>query len=95
MVSDSHQHRLFGLLGRSLKTTNIIESINAQAEERCGQVDYWKNSSQKQRWLASALLDIEPRLRRLCRYRHLPALRAAIMKELKIQGEERSEGIAA
>ena len=90
-----HRLGLFGLLGRSLKTTNIIESINAQAEERCGRVDYWKNSSQKQRWLASALLDIEPRLRRLCGYRHLPALRAAIMKELKIQGEERSEGIAA
>ncbi len=90
-----HRLGLFGLLGRSLKTTNIIESINAQAEERCGRVDYWKNSNQKQRWLASALLDIEPRLRRLCGYRHLPTLRAAIMKELKIQGEERSEGIAA
>ncbi len=90
-----HRLGLFGLLGRSLKTTNIIESINAQAEERCGRVDYWKNSSQKQRWLASALLDIEPRLRRLCGYRHLPTLRAAIMKELKIRGEERSKEIAA
>jgi transposase-like protein len=90
-----HRLGLFGLLGRSLKTTNIIESINAQAEERCGRVDYWKNSSQKQRWLASALLDIEPRLRRLCGYRHLPALRATIMKELKIQREERNDGIAA
>lgn len=90
-----HRLGLFGVLGRSLKTTNIIESINAQAEERCGRVDYWKNSSQKHRWLASALLDIEPRLRRLCGYRHLPALRAATMKELNIQMEEGSEGIAA
>ena len=90
-----HRLGLFGLLGRSLKTTNIIESINAQAADRCGRVDYWKNSSQKQRWLASALLDIEPRLRRLCGYRHLPALRVALMKDLKIQGEERSKGIAA
>jgi len=90
-----HRLGLFGLLGRSIKTTNIIESINAQAEERCGRVDYWKNSSQKHRWLASALLDIEPRLRRLCGHRHLPALRAATMKELKIQQEEGSEGIAA
>jgi transposase-like protein len=90
-----HRLGLFGLLGRSLKTTNIIESINAQAEERCGRVDYWKNSSQKHRWLASALLDIEPRLRRLCGHRHLPALRAATMKELKIQRAEGSEGIAA
>ncbi len=52
-----HKLGLFALLGRSLKTTNIIESINAQAEDRCGRVDYWKNSNQKQRWLAAALLD--------------------------------------
>ena len=90
-----HRLGLFGLLGRSLKTTNIIESINAQAEERCGRVDYWKNSSQKQRWLAAALIDIEPRLRRLNGYRHLPALREAIMKELEIQPKERRCSIAA
>ena len=87
-----HRLDMFGILGKSLKTTNIIESINAQAEERCGRVDCWKNSNQKQRWLASALLDIEPRFRRLSGYRHLPALRSAIMKELKIPDSgERSE----
>jgi putative transposase len=90
-----HRLDLFGVLGRSLKTTNIIESINAKAEERCGRVDYWKTSNQKNRWLASALLDIESRLRRLCGYRHLPALREAIMRELKIQVEERRDEIAA
>ena len=79
-----HRLGVFPLLGRSLKTTNCLESINSMAEERCWKVDYWKNSSQKHRWLASALIDIEPRLRRLIGYRHLPKLRAAIMKELKI-----------
>ena len=58
--------------------------MNAQAEQRCGRVDHWKNSNQKQRWLAAALLDIEPRLRRLLGYRHLPLLRAAIQRELGI-----------
>ena len=29
-------------------------------------------------------IDIEPRLRRLLGYRHLPSLRAAIQKELRI-----------
>ncbi len=90
-----HRLGLFGLLGRSLKTTNIIESINAQAEDRCGRVDNWKNSNQKHRWLASALLDIEPRFRRLCGYRHLPALREAIVKDLNIQSEEGRNGVAA
>ena len=79
-----HRLGLFPLLGRSLKTTNIIESVNSQAEERCSKVDHWKNSNQKHRWLAAALLDIEPRLRRLMGYRHLPALQKAIMKDLKI-----------
>lgn len=79
-----HRVGLYALLGRSLKTTNILESVNSQVEDRCCQVDHWQNSSQKQRWLAAALLDIEPRLRKLVGYRHLPKLQAAIMKELKI-----------
>ena len=82
-----HRLGVFPLLGRSLKTTNCLESINSMAEERCWKVDYWKNSSQKHRWLASALIDIEPRLRRLIGYRHLPKLRSAIMKELKINAD--------
>ncbi len=75
---------LFPLLGKSLKTTNIIESVNSQAEERCSKVDHWKNSNQKHRWLAAALLDIEPRLNKLIGYRHLPSLRKAIMKDLNL-----------
>ena len=56
-----HELNVFQYLGVSLKTTNCIESLNSMAGDLCGKVDYWKNSSQKQRWLASALLDIEPR----------------------------------
>jgi len=83
-----HRLGVFALVGRSLKTTNVLESVNSQAERRCGRVDHWKNSSQKQRWLAAALLDIEPRLRRLLGYRHLPLLRAAIQKDLGITTPE-------
>jgi len=79
-----HRLGLFSLLGKSLKTTNIIESVNAQAEERCSKVDHWKNSNQKHRWLAAALLDIEPRLNKLMGYRHLPSLQKAIMKDLNL-----------
>jgi transposase-like protein len=73
-----HRLGVFGVLGRSLKTTNCIESVNALVEERCAKVDHWKNSSQRHRWLASALVDIEPRLRKLMGYRHLPKLREAL-----------------
>jgi transposase-like protein len=77
-----HRLGVFGKLGRSLKTTNCLESLNARVEERCGKVDAWKTSNQKQRWLASALLDIEPRLRRVMGHKHLPALRQALMQDL-------------
>ncbi len=46
-------------------------------------VDHWKNSHQRQRWVASALLDIEPRLRRIKGYRHLPALNLMSAQNLK------------
>ena len=80
-----HRLGLFGKLGRSFKTTNCLESINSMVEERCGKVDAWKNSNQKQRWVASALLEIESRLRRVMGHKHLPALREALLKELKIE----------
>ena len=35
-------------------------SVNALVEERCAKVDHWQSSSQRHRWLATAL-DIEPR----------------------------------
>jgi len=77
-----HRLGVFPLLGRSLKTTNVIESINARIEGRCNKVDCWKNSSQRQRWLAATLLEIEPRFNRIKGYRHLYKLRSALKKEL-------------
>ena len=79
-----HRLGLYGVLGRSLKTTNCLESVNALVEERCVKVDHWQNSSQRHRWLATALLDIEPRLRKVMGYQHLPTLRVALKRELKI-----------
>lgn len=66
-----------------------VETIcaNHTAEERCAKVDSWRNSRQKHRWLAVALLDIEPRLRRVKGFRHLSKLREALRKELGIQSE--------
>ncbi|MCA9501037.1 MAG: hypothetical protein KC588_17715, partial [Nitrospira sp.] len=87
-----HRLGVFPLLGESFKTTNCLESINAAVEARCAKVDHWVNSSQRQRWLAAALWDIEPRLRRWLDfrgalhkgYRHLPKLRIALQRALKI-----------
>ena len=62
----------------SLRTTNLLESIMAQVEHRTAKGDHWRTSDQKQRWCAAALLAIEPRLRKVKGYRHLPQLQAAL-----------------
>jgi hypothetical protein len=54
--------------------------------QKTDKVDYWRNSDQKHRWLAAALLDIEPRLRKVKGYRYLPQLRIAIQREMARQG---------
>ena len=77
-----HRLGVFAELGTSLKTTNTLESIHARVESRTAKVDHWKNSEQKQRWLATALLDLEPRLRRIRNYRALPLLREAIKRQM-------------
>jgi transposase-like protein len=83
-----HRLGLFEKLGRSFKTTNVIESIQARLGQYTDKVDYWRNSDQKQRWVAAALLDLEPRLRRVKGRKYLPELRLAIQRELGIQKEE-------
>ncbi len=79
-----HRLGLFEKLGKSRKTSNSIESVMSLIEQRTQKVDYWKNSNQKQRWLATALLEIEPRLNRIRGYRHLPQLRTTIQRKLGI-----------
>ena len=81
-----HRLGVFALVGLSFKTTNCLESIHALVEERCAKVDRWTNSHQRQRWLATALLDIEPRLRKVKGYRHLPKLREALQQALTLKG---------
>jgi len=73
-----HRLGLGALLGASFRTTNVLESIMAQVEQRTAKVDHWRTSDQKQRWCAAALLQLEPRLRKVKGYRHLPQLVAAL-----------------
>jgi len=82
-----HRLSLFSQLGISLKTTNCIESLMALVEAYTGKVDYWRNSSQKHRWVATALLEIEPRLRRIKGCKNLPKLREALKQHLHLYRE--------
>src|SRR3989304_4707400 len=77
-----HRLGLFKELGTSFKTTNCIENLNALIARRTDKVTCWRNSEQKQRWLATAVLEIEPRLRKVRGHSHLPRLREALQSHL-------------
>jgi putative transposase len=82
-----HRLGLFADLGASFKTANCIESIMAQVGQYTDKVDYWRNSSQKHRWVATALLEIEARLRRVKGYRKLWKLREALKQHTHVLRE--------
>jgi len=79
-----HRLGMMPYLKMSFRTTNCIESLNRQIAQLTDNVKAWKNSSQRHRWLAAALLDIEPRLRKVKGMRFLPLLRQAIQTELEL-----------
>lgn len=83
-------HRLgcFRTMGVSLKTTNILESIHARIASRTDKVDHWKTSEQKQRWVATALLDLEPRLHRVKHFEALPDLQRALARATRVATKE-------
>ena len=80
-----HRLGLMPMLKDSFRTTNCIENVNSLLEQLTHNVRRWTNSSQRHRWVATALLDIEPHLRRVKGYRHLPMLRQAIQAEFGIK----------
>ncbi|MDP6426175.1 MAG: hypothetical protein QF443_04220 [Dehalococcoidia bacterium] len=73
-----HRLGMFPKLGTSFKTTNCIENIMRQVGIYTDRVSYWKNSDQRQRWVGTALQEIEPNLRTVRGYRHLKELRRAM-----------------
>ena len=80
-----HRLGLMPLLQASFRTTNCIENVNSLIGQLTHNVRRWTNSSQRHRWVATALLDIQPRLRRVKGHNHLPLLRQAIQAELGIK----------
>ena len=66
-------------------TTNCIENVNKQLATHTDRVDRWQNSDQRQRWVSTALLIIEPRLRMVKGFKHLQELREAMNAEVNKQ----------
>ena len=80
-----HRLGLIPDLKRSFRTTNCIESLNSMAGDLTRKVKRWTHSPQRHRWVAAALLDIEPRLRTVNGYKHLRTLRHALKRDLDIE----------
>lgn len=77
-----HRLGMYAKLGKSLSTTNCLESVMSQVEQYTSRVDCWRNGAQIQRWTAAALLEIEPRLNRIRGWRNLSLLRERMQQEL-------------
>ncbi len=86
-----HRLGVYATLGVSFKTTNCLESLNAQLGQITDKVDRWRTSDQKHRWVASALLAIEPRLRRIKGFRSLRLLQRALHVEMHGQRSDASQ----
>jgi putative transposase len=78
-----HRLQLHGELGKSFSSTNCIESIMSQLGQYTDKVDRWRGGNHMQRWAASGLLALEPRLQKIRGFRHLKLLRMKLQEEIK------------
>ncbi len=79
-----HRLGVFGAVGVSFKTTNLIESVMARVEATTHRVDRWRTSDQRLRWCAAALLKLEQQFRRVKGCEHLPLLQRALQGKLSL-----------
>jgi transposase-like protein len=76
-------------LGRTLRSTNPIESALSVSTERSRNVKRWRGGEMVLRWTAAGLLDAQRSFRRVRGYRELPKLRAALRRQVqRIDREE-------
>lgn len=80
-----HRLGLYDRFGRSFATTNAIENLNSQIEKYLRKVKHWKTSSQRYRWAASALYEIEHRMRKVNNFKNLNEMREVLRAEVNMQ----------
>ena len=84
-----HKMKVAQIFSRSLGTTNCIESLNSQMAKYVRNVKRWSNSNQRQRWVASALLELENNLNKIHNFKHLNKLQEAIKNQLSKKSLEK------
>ena len=77
----------FGLverLGKSLTTTIVIENINSHLRKNLCRIKHWITPDMKYRWVATSMLEIEKKMRRINNYEKMYLLRISIKSEWKL-----------
>lgn len=67
-------------LRRALGCTNAIESLMAVLRQVCRNVKRWRDVRMALRWTGAAMLEAKKSFRRLKAHKHLPVLRAALLR---------------
>ncbi len=69
-------------LARTLRSTNAIESMIGICREHAKNVKRWRDGQMALRWCAAGMLKASGQFRRVNGHLHLPALRAALEREV-------------
>ena len=65
-------------LARSLRSTNVVESMISICREHAKNVKNWRDGQMALRWCAAGMVEAGKQFRRVNGHLHLPALRAAL-----------------
>ena len=68
-------------LARTLRSTNVIESMISVCREHAGNVKRWRDGQMALRWCAAGMVEAGKQFRRVNGHLHLPSLRAALERE--------------
>jgi transposase-like protein len=82
-----HRLGITGLLRKSLRTTNIIESAFSSVRRYMGRVSKFRDEAQRELWITRSLLETERHFRVLRGYRQLRKLREQLENNSKREGE--------
>jgi len=80
-----HKLNLFDELGRSFKTTNVLEAVNRQVQKYSVKVTRWRSSKQIQYRVAAILLETERNLTKVCGHEYMSELREQMKRSLTKQ----------
>jgi transposase-like protein len=69
-------------LARTLRSTNAIESMISICREHASNVKRWRGGQMALRWCAAGMVEAGKQFRRVNGHLHLPALRAALEREV-------------